>query len=143
MKKYVMSFVSSSLLLLFVLTGCAQKVSQKDVPAAVLQHFSKQFPGTQAKWEKEKDKLEGNFKQNGKACSVLYDMQGHLLESEIAIPANELPAPATAYVTKNYSGKKIKETARITDANGKITYEVEIGGKDLIFDEKGNFVKVN
>jgi hypothetical protein len=143
MKKYFTLMASTSLLVLSALSGCAQKLAQKDVPAAVQQHFSKQFPGAQASWEKEKDKLEGNFKQNGKECSVLYDMKGNLLESEVAISQQELPAAAVAYIQKHYAGKKIKETARITDAKGAITFEVEVSGKDVIFDEKGNFVKIN
>lgn len=33
------------------------------------------------------------------------------------------------------------EAAEIVDANGKKTVEAEVGGKDLMFDEKGQFFK--
>jgi hypothetical protein len=46
-----------------------------------------------------------------------------------------------AYIAKHHAGKKIKEAAEIVDAKGKKTYEAEVGGKDLIFDEKGQFIK--
>ncbi|HZK62794.1 MAG TPA: hypothetical protein VFC34_01545 [Puia sp.] len=45
------------------------------------------------------------------------------------------------YVSKNYNGAKIKEAGKVTDAAGKHMYEVEIKGKDLIFDENGVFIK--
>jgi hypothetical protein len=44
-------------------------------------------------------------------------------------------------VKNHEGGATIKEAARITDANGKTTYEAEVRGKDLIFDEKGNYLK--
>ena len=51
-----------------------------------------------------------------------------------------LPASVRDYVTKHHTGKKIKEAAEIVNAHGKKTYEAEVGGKDLIFDEKGQFI---
>jgi hypothetical protein len=29
----------------------------------------------------------------------------------------------------------------VTNANGKVTYEAEVHGKDIVFDEHGNLVK--
>ncbi len=58
-----------------------------------------------------------------------------------AIPVNELPPPVLTYVKKHYHSK-ITEAGRVTDAHGKITYEAEVNRKDIIFDEKGNFIKV-
>lgn len=44
-------------------------------------------------------------------------------------------------MSKNLNSKKITEAARIVDAGGQVTYEAEIGGRDYIFDAKGNFIK--
>ena len=52
-----------------------------------------------------------------------------------------LPASVPLYVKKNMPNAKIKEASIIVDAAGKKTYEAEVNGKDLIFDEKGNFIK--
>jgi hypothetical protein len=32
---------------------------------------------------------------------------------------------------------------RVVNAAGAVSFEAEVKGKDLIFDEKGNFLKVN
>jgi hypothetical protein len=71
----------------------------------------------------------------------LIDVSGNILETEVEIKIDELPAKAKEYVSKNYAGQKIKETAKITDSKGVVTYEAEIKGKDLIFDSNGNFIK--
>lgn len=59
----------------------------------------------------------------------------------VLIPVNQLPANAAAYINKNYKGTKIKEAGKVTDASGKHMFEAEIKGKDLIFNEKGIFIK--
>ena len=45
------------------------------------------------------------------------------------------------YVKKTYKEDEVKEASKITDANGTVTYEAEVKGKDLIFDSNGNFIK--
>jgi hypothetical protein len=59
----------------------------------------------------------------------------------VEIKIDELPANAKAYVAKHYAGQKIKEAAKITDSKGVVTYEAEVKGKDLIFDNTGKFLK--
>jgi hypothetical protein len=41
----------------------------------------------------------------------------------------------------NNKGSKIAEAGRVTDAKGKISYEAQVNGKDIIFDENGTFTK--
>ena len=45
------------------------------------------------------------------------------------------------YVKQHYKGAKITEAGKVTDAQGKLSYEAEIKGRDVIFDKEGNFVK--
>ena len=71
----------------------------------------------------------------------MIDVSGNILETEIEIKVDALPANAKAYISKNYAGQKIKEATKITDNKGVVTYEAEIKGKDLIFDSNGNFIK--
>ena len=94
-----------------------------------------------AKWEKENGKYEVNFKQNGVQWSLLMDDKGKITETEMDIKVPELPATVLAYVKEHYKGKTIKEGAKITRADGSINYEAEVGGKDVIFDAKGNFLR--
>lgn len=120
----------------------AQKISEKEVPAAVKSIFKTHFPGvSKVKWEKEKEHFEAEFEQNKTETSALFDGNGNWLETEVEITVNQLPAAASDYIKTNYKGQKIKEAARITDASGAVTYEVEIKGKELIFDKNGTFIE--
>lgn len=120
----------------------AQKLKENDVPTPVKTAFQKQYPNAEeTKWEKEDGNYEAEFEIEEADYSVLIDASGNILETELEIGIEALPANLKDYVVKNYSGQKIKEAAKITDAKGIVTYEAEIKGKDLIFDSNGNFIK--
>lgn len=121
--------------------GNARQLKADKVPAAVKTAFIKQYPGITAKWEKEDGLFEASFKQNGVSVSAMYEANGTLTETETAIKITALPAAALAYVKEYYTGKTIKEAAKITKADGAVNYEAEVNGKDLIFDVNGNFLK--
>lgn len=123
------------------LTACAQKIDAAKVPAPVKESFAKQFPGANAKWEKENGSYEAGFKHQGHEMSALFDAKGVMSESEMEIKASELPAAVSAYLKTNHPGNSIKEAAKITKANGEVQYEAEVKGKDLIFDAAGKFLK--
>lgn len=46
-----------------------------------------------------------------------------------------------SYVKSHYKGASITEAMLVTDAKGKVTYEAEVHGKDIVFDQQGKFVK--
>lgn len=120
----------------------AQKVSDKEVPTAVKTTLQKNYPNAkELKWEKENGNYEAEFEVGETDYSLLIDVSGNILEIEIEIKVDALPAKAKEYVSKNYAGQKIKEAAKIIDNKGVVTYEAEIKGKDLIFDSNGNFIK--
>ncbi len=128
---------------LFVRTGIAQDLKTKDVPGVVKAALQKNYP--QAKnvgWEKEKGNYEANWGgKSGEDNSVQFTPAGKFIEIVKAIPATELPKSIVDYVHKNYKGAKITEAGKVTDAQGKLSYEVEVQRKDIIFDQNGNFVK--
>ena len=119
----------------------AQQIDASKVPAAVKAAFEKKYPGQPVKWEKENGQFEAGFKQNGKNSSALFTAGGTMTESEMEIKPSELPAPVLAYVKAHYKGAAIKEGAKITKADGTVNYEAGVNRKDVIFDEKGNFLK--
>lgn len=125
----------------FAYTACAQKLDASKVPAAVKSSFTKHYPGTTAKWEKEDGNYEANFKHNASSMSAVFEPNGTFTESEMDIKFGDLPSSVLAYVKEHYKGKPIKEGAKITKADGTVNYEAEVGGKDLIFDASGNFLK--
>jgi hypothetical protein len=126
--------------------GCAQSKDKKEVPKVVKEAFQKEYPNTKVNWDIEKDGFEAEFKLNGKAASADYDMNGNKLATEIEVSQNEFPKAALSYLKSHYPKNKIKETAKITDSKNDVTYEAELKidgkDKDLIFDSKGNFIKI-
>ena len=119
-------------------------MSQKDIPNEVKVAFAKQYPEVKkVKWEKEDGKFEAGFKQNKVESSVLMNANGKILETENEIPVTDLSKSITDYVAKNYPNQKIKGAAKITDAEGVVTFEAEVKGLDLLFSDKGNFIKAS
>jgi hypothetical protein len=124
------------------LSASAQKVKENQVPQVVRDAFKNSFnESKKIKWEKENGNYEVEFERAGKEESVVFNPSGSILESEVEIKAEELPAETREYVAKNYKAKKIKEASRISDAQGLTRFEAEVGGRDLIFDSSGKFIK--
>jgi hypothetical protein len=142
MKK--ISFLSMAIVALFG-TIAAQNSSAVKVPTTVKQAFLKKYPGaTKVTWEREKGNFEANYGgKSGEDTSVVFTPGGAFVEEVDAIPVKSLPASVGSYVKAHYNGAKITEAGHVTDASGKTSFEAEIKGKDLIFDESGNFVKVD
>lgn len=134
MKKLVIVPLTLSALLVFAQNGGA--------PDAIKAAFKKSYPAaTQVKFEKEGTNYEVSYKMGGKDMSAVYDAKGGLLETEESVPFGQVPAAAMRYFNAHYKGVKIKETARITNNKGMVTYEIGTKGKDIIFDAVGKFVK--
>ena len=125
-------------------TSVSNAQEKKETPPAIVSTaFNKAFPkASKVKWEKEKAGYEAGFVQNGKEMSAVYDSEGHLKETEVEINITELPQIAQTYLKTNYKNAAVKEATKITMADGKIVYEAELNKKDIIFDAKGNFMKV-
>ena len=137
MKKFILS---SALLGLFATSAFA--FGGDDAPEAVKASFTKLYPSvTKVKWGKEDAYYEAEFEMNKTEMSCLFDATGNLLETETEIAITALPKSASDYVAKNYAGQKIKEASKIVDAKKVTTYEAEVKEGDLIFDDKGTFIK--
>ena len=144
MKKYVLSlFVASALSALLVTATQAQDLKSSNVPATVKSALLKKYPeATKASWEKEKGNFEANWGgKSGEDNSVQFTPSGEFIEQVKAISISELPKSVPAYIKAHYKGAKITEAGRVTDAKGKTSYEAEVHGKDIIFDENGKFTK--
>jgi hypothetical protein len=136
----------SSFLIIFLTVSFisfAQHSKKIEVPSAVKTSLKAQYPeASNVTWEKEKGNYEANWGgKSGEDNSVMYSPAGDFIEIVKAIPISQLPAPVVAYVKAHYKGAKITEAGRVTDAKGKLSYEAEVNHKDIIFDEKGSFVK--
>jgi len=128
---------------LSIFTAHAQDLKEKDVPAPVKSSLAKKYPDAKkVNWEKEKGNFEANWGgKSGEDNSAIFSPAGEFQELVQAIPIGELPAAVVPYVNLHYKGAQIREAGKVTDASGTHMFEVEIKGKDLVFDEKGNFLK--
>lgn len=141
-----MKKILSSVLLFSVITTTnlmAQDLKESGVPKTVKEAFAKKYPDAKkVSWEKEKGNYEANWGgKSGEDNSVTFTPAAVFVEIVQAIPVNQLPASVAPFVAKHYNGATIREAGKVTDAAGKHMFEAGIKGKDLIFDEKGVFIK--
>jgi hypothetical protein len=131
------------LLLGIALKAPSQNLKEKDVPVPVRAALAKQYPeATHVSWEKEKGDFEANWGgRSGEDHSALFTPAGEFRELVDAMPVDQLPAIVISYVHEHYPGTRIREAGKVTDARGSHSFEVEIKGKDLIFDGQGHFLK--
>jgi hypothetical protein len=146
MKQTNLFFLAVGLLmtgLLASVASTAQRLKEKDIPVAVRSALEKKYPSASGvTWEKEKGDYEANWGgRSGEDNSVQFTPSGKFIEIVNAIPVSALPAAVIAYIREHYKGAKITEAGKVTDAAGRLSYEAEVHGKDLVFDEQGKFVK--
>jgi Putative beta-lactamase-inhibitor-like, PepSY-like len=133
---------NSIFIVAIVLFTISTSFAQKNIPSEVKTAFAKQYPNvTKVKWEKENGDFEAGFTIDKIENSVLLDAKGNILETEVAIKKATLSKEILAYVSKNYAGKKIKGAAKINSVKEGLIYEVEVDGKDVLFNETGKFLK--
>jgi DNA polymerase II small subunit/DNA polymerase delta subunit B len=125
-----------------IIAVSAQNVKETEVPSLVKAAFNKNYANTHAKWEKEKDNYEVNFKKDNKMMSAVIGKTGQIIETETDMPVDELPENVQSYLKAHYKGVKVKDAAKIVKANGEVNYEGEVNGKDVIFDKNGKFIKI-
>ncbi|MCO5947487.1 PepSY-like domain-containing protein [Mucilaginibacter flavidus] len=137
------ALVLAAIILSVAINLKAQDLKAKDVPAVVKEALMKKYPeAAKVSWEKEKGNYEANWGgKSGEDNSVMFTPAGTFIEIVKAIPVTDLPKSIAPYIKAHYNGAKIKEAGKVTNAAGKTMYEAEIKGKDLIFDENGNFIK--
>jgi len=142
MKKLIL--IASSLCL--INAAKAQDLKEAQVPELVKQSFSKVYPNIKVDaWEKEAANYEAEFHLNKVESSALFSEHGNFIELEQEIVLTDLPKAAIDYCHLNYKKYKLNEAAIITDVYKKASYEIELKKVkekfDLLFDEKGNFIK--
>jgi len=138
----LLTFITLSLT---VTRATAQKLKNANVPDVVKNALLKKYPtASNVTWEKEKGNFEANWGGKSKEDnSVVFTPDGAFVEMVVAIPVADLPIGVVSYIKAHYPGTKITEAGKVTDAKGKISYEAEVKGKDLLFDEEGNFEKID
>ncbi len=127
----------------------AQEKNEKEnnehinVPAKVKEALKQKYPEAKnVGWEKENGNYEANWGgKSGEDHSVQFTPSGDFIEIVNSIPVSQLPKSVFTYVKDHYKTSHITEAGKVTDAKGKQYFEAEVKGRDVIFDEQGNFVK--
>jgi len=122
--------------------GGHQKIN---VPALVKKANLDKYPESKTQkvtWEKENGNYEANWGgKDGEANSVQYTQSGKFIEMVKEISTKDLPQGVLSYLKDHYKTSKFGDVGKVTDANGNISYEIEINSKDVVFDQNGNFIK--
>ncbi len=80
---------TTMVLMLFAIIAIAQKIQEKNVPSDVKATFQKKYPtAKKVRWDKEEEKYEASFELNKTDNSVLIDVQGNIIETEVEIKLN-------------------------------------------------------
>jgi|GEM_PF-4885434 len=126
-----------------VTTESTKSADTTQVPGPVLNRFILLFPTvTKVEWGMEDNDYEATFHEAQGEKSVLFTPEGEVISSETEVNSNSLPEAMTAYIAEHLKGKKIEKAEMIVTATGSITYEIEIGDQDYIFDGAGKFLKI-
>jgi hypothetical protein len=132
------------------LSAAAQekKITEKDVPAAVMSAFRSAYPHATIKGlakERENGKLfyEIESMDDKTPRDILYHPDGSVAEIEEGIAASDLPADAQQAIQK-YPGAVVVKAERVTKGD-KIAYEVSARQRtrriSLEFDSSGKLLK--
>ncbi len=133
---------STLILLAISIDSSAQKITKKQLPAAVRAKFSQLSPGVSTeKWGKEGGNYEAEYMVGKVEHTTVLSPLGILVQTEIDIKPGLLPVPVLTAVKKSYPGEKISEAAEITNPAGSKSYEAEIKGMDYIYDINGTLIK--
>jgi uncharacterized protein YxeA len=143
--KKILSFVTVLLTISSAAFTQEKKESKDNIPVPAIVKaalYKKYAEAKNVTWEKEKGNYEANWGgKSGEDNSVQFTPSGNFIEIVKAISVNQLPPNVIAYVKQHYQGAAITEAGKVTDAKENSFFEAEVRGKDIIFDEKGNFVK--
>ncbi len=143
-----MKKILSSLVLMLAISSITfaqenESNEKVNIPVAVQKALKQKYPeAKKVGWETENGNYEANWGgRSGEDNSVQFTPSGSFLEIVKAIPLSQLPASAQSYIKSNYKSAKFGDIGKVLDAKGITSYEVEVNNMDVIFDEKGNFVK--
>jgi hypothetical protein len=119
----------------------AQTIKESSVPAAVKTMLFSQYPNIKVtKWEKKKADYLSKFDENNVSICVVIDSNGNWVKTKAHIDASLLPKTAGNYMKKTYPKKKITDASKVSNSEGKVSYEAKVGDNTIVyFDAESNF----
>jgi len=123
--------MKTSLLICIILfvAGCgnSKKSENINVPTAVLESFSKQFPtATNVKWSMESEnEFEAEYEANDQKQASNYDTSGKWLVTETEISESNIPDTVMSALIKEFIGFKLIKAEKVETHDKGISYELE------------------
>ena len=116
-----------------------------NVPAAVRTAFATQFNGAAPTptWNRRHgNRWEASFRQpTGKAAVTTYAADGTWLQTAEVVPVKEIPTNARTYLLTEYASKSPRRAARVTHADGTLTWQAYAGRQRIVFDRTGHVLR--
>ena len=136
------------LVLIILSSSFAQNKKQFSVPEEVKAAFVSYYSeAADVKWSKNVLGYKVNFKLDNISASLILDSHGKLLKTETSFPQTELPGSVFEHISSKYKNYKIAEVSKIVDAEGTVTYDVQISKgklkKNLFFKVDGTLISKN
>jgi hypothetical protein len=139
MKKIILIFAVTA----FFSEAKAQVMEVKQVPGVVVTTFQSTYPSASTvQWRKAGNYYVADYNENNNDMYVEYDPSGKVIETGEGVDVSSYPAPLTTYVKTKYKDDKIKKVYRVKDANGKTIWKGKVKEDYLIFDENGNYIRM-
>lgn len=126
------------------LCACQQSRQEQNVPDVVQDAFKKMHPNPgDLEWVQESGIFEAKFKDGAMTGAVSFNLSGEVVETEEVIRKEQLPdlKGIEEFIKTNYPGAILGQCERIVDHNAKTVYEVQIKGKELVFNDAGKFLE--
>mgnify|MGYP001401630905 CR=1 FL=1 len=115
-----------------VLSAEGQTISQRAVPAVVLNTFQQQFPGArQAEWEKRRDgsyEVEFHVGLFGRDHNAYISNDGKLLVHEEEVASSSLPVAVKDRIRTDFAEYSIEDVKKVTSGN-QVIFKVELDSR--------------
>lgn len=127
------------------ISACQSPKNEVSVPDNIKSAFAQMHPNaTDINWIEEPSIFEAKFTDGKLKGAVSFNDKGEVVETEEVIEQDLLPnlIGILDYIKTNYPGQAIQRCEKIIKHNGSISYELQIKGKELVFDANGEFTYV-
>ena len=126
-----------------ILSACNQAAKTRQVPTNISEAFIKLHPNAAIlKWNDEHPIWEAKYQDGEEKGAVSFNAKAEVTETELVISENLLPNASVIpdYIKTHYPNEKIKGCEKIAKADGTIIYEIQITGKEIVFDGSGKYL---
>jgi hypothetical protein len=125
------------------LFACNQASKTRQVPTSISEAFTKLHSNaTILKWNDEPPIWEAKYRDGEEKGALSFNDKAEVVETELVITENQLPNASVIpdYIKSYYPNENIQGCEKITKQNGTNTYEIQITGKEIVFDGEGKYL---